>query len=114
MNKDQDSSDADKLRLRTPKGEVVFVAAENVLLAKSFDHWVKVLVKDGKKFVWFESHITLHDFLLLKAAAHLERRSKFYAVNKSRVTLYVRKNRTLVFDHVFTVELEHELPAYFL
>ena len=111
---DNSSDNTGKLRLRTPKDEVVFVAAENVLMAKSLDHWVQVLVKDGKEYRWFDSHLTLCNFLLLPPAAHLVRGNRFYALNRVRVTKYFPEKPTLVFDNVFTVELEHPLPPYFI
>jgi DNA-binding LytR/AlgR family response regulator len=103
----------DKLKLRTPKGEFVYVAPADVLFAKSLDHWVKVLVKEGDNYVWYESHSTLQIFLLQKGAGHLQRGSRFYGVNKPRVTHYHPKSHTLEFDGRYPVILEHPLTPYF-
>lgn len=111
---EHNSSNTDKLRLRTPKRDVVFIAGEDALFAKSNDHWVKVLVKDGKQYAWYDSHCLMKEFLLYKGAGHLTRYTKFYAVNKPRVTKHSPEERTLVFDSAFPVHLKHPLKKYFL
>ena len=110
----QGSEHDGKLQLHTLKGEIVFIEPANVLFAKSSDHWVLVLVKEGNQFAWHHAHNTLHDFLLFKAAAHLTRCGRFYGINRARVTKHSVKPCKLVFDNTYTVELEHPLRPYFL
>jgi DNA-binding LytR/AlgR family response regulator len=113
-NKNSGTENTGKIHLRKQRGEIVLVEEKDVLLAKSLDHWVHVLVKRGKKYEWLYDHKTLGHFLDHLPGRKLTRCRRFYGVNKARVTQYISKTRTLEFDNEFTVQLEHPLPPYFI
>jgi DNA-binding LytR/AlgR family response regulator len=102
----------DKVHLRTLNGNDVFVSAENILFAETDDHWVHVLVKEKKEYLWLMPHCSLKVFMKCMEGKKFYQISKFYAASRPHVSSFHRRPAELVFDNEFSVPLKHHVDPY--
>ena len=100
------------LWLKNSGHEKVYILSTDVMLAQGIDHFVRVLVKMNRQFVWMERYCTLKAFIRLLPEKQVLRISKFYAVNTQRVSGFEPSGRQLTFDSAFTVTLGHRIEKY--
>ena len=108
---DKDSN-LQRIRFTDNKESIVWVGPENILFAKSADHYIKALVDIGGEKKWMIRHSTLKDLLGLITNSDFIRLNKFYIINKNHLSRIDKNSRILHLKDGFTISISHPVSSY--
>jgi hypothetical protein len=90
-------------------GNPKYIHPDNILMIRSFDHWIYASVEFKKSIYEVCRHCSLGDILLVLEDEDFKQVNKFYILNTRRLTSISEADKSVTFDMNITINLEHKI-----
>lgn len=102
------------IRFEEKKESYIWAHPDEIIFAKSADHYVKSLINYGRHKKWMIRHCTLKELFIALPADNFMRLNKFYLINRNHFLRINENEKMLYLADEYPIPVPHRISRYVL